>query len=150
MLRLRSDQISMFEKRSFDALHARIQRAIERSFPELATEGAIPPAIASRQTALQNTALNLGEFIGQGIERAMTLDMQHAPDIAALIALMLSLRVEPASEPIDWMKPWLTRPDTSGQVRLEMIAFQITQIAGNDLSLQRAAKRMASARKHAE
>lgn len=147
MLTLRTDQFTLFDKRMFAALQAKVELAIAATFPELRAAAIAAPVEARGDAAESAQDMELHTIVEQGIERAVGYDIQEASDIAAFIALFLSLRLQPPRSPTDWIKSWLERPDTAAETRLGMIGFQLDESGDSDPPLKAAAARMAEARR---
>ncbi len=140
MLKLRTDQFELFERRMFAVFQSRLERAIAQAFPELSAES--DAAGADRAAPVEGVS----EIVERGIERAVDFDLQEAADMAAFIALFLSLRLTPARSPTDWIRAWLERPDSTGAARLALVEFELDQRAAADPALRHALERIARAR----
>lgn len=139
MLTVRDEQIEAFERRFFDAMKQRVEHAIASTFPQLAGTREQAPGTGVEESA------RLKGIVERGIESAVNLGIDDAPDVAAFIALGLALRLAPPGEGGDWILDWLKRTET-GATKLLMIESQLGSLAEDESALTLVAARVAQAR----
>lgn len=141
MLTVRDEQIDVFERRLFEAMQQRVEQAVGAAFPEISGQKlALAPGAAS------DPAVRVRSIVERGIENAVGVDIDDAPDFAAFIALGLALRLAPPGPSGSWIQAWLTRPDAPGQTKLRMIESRLRRLAKADPAMAAVAKRVAMAR----
>ncbi|MGZ5091460.1 MAG: hypothetical protein ACXWIP_09705 [Burkholderiales bacterium] len=141
MLVLRPAQLDVIEQHMIQYLQRRVERAIAASFPELNdVDRSAPQGVPSERVK---------GIVDRGIDSAVGLGIEEAPDLAAFIALGLALRTVPPETPTEWIKSWLARPDTAGATKLAIIEALLAQSDADNPALLAVAERVAQARRHA-
>lgn len=142
MLKVRDDQLEVFERRLFEGMHHRIENAVAETFPEFRN-----PAHSRRANELAlDEQPSLETVVTRGIESAVRFDIGDGADIAAFIALGLALRLAPPGESGAWIHTCLNRPGTSGPTKLRMIEARLRPYAVGNGPLSLIAQRVAKAR----
>ena len=141
MLTVREEQFDVFEQRLFEAMQRRVEQAVEAAFPEISSKKLVA-ALGPDSDA----AGRVRSIVERGIENAVGVDIDDAPDFAAFIALGLALRLAPPGPSGSWIQAWLMRPDTPGQTKLRMIESRLRRLAKQDPAMAAVAARVAKAR----
>ena len=126
-------------------MHQRVEQAIGATFPELRDPA---PGRGTNEPGAEGEEgrPSLKSIVERGIESAVKFDIQDGPDIAAFIALGLSLRLAPAGEAGSWIPDYLNRTGTDGATRLHIIESQLRSLGEDEPALMLVAERVAQAR----
>jgi hypothetical protein len=129
------------ERQLFEAVQASVELAVGKAFPELWHErshgtGDGPDPRGARIQAI----------VERGIENAVQVDISDAADLAAFIALGVALSLTPPGASVDWIRVWISRPETPGQAKIRMIESRLRQLANKNPAFGQIAKRVAMAR----
>lgn len=141
MLRIRADQLEMFERIQFEKMQANIECAIAHAFPDTCAAPLSPDQPAARRQPNQHAS----NAVEKGIEAGIGLGLEQQSDLTAFVALGLALRSARVAPP-DWIEGWLNRPDTPGAVRLAAIESRLAQLGARDPVLQAIAEQVGNAR----
>jgi hypothetical protein len=136
MLTFSDQQVTALEERMLQRLQNKLERVTARIFPE----------IEKGQAGTGAAGIRIAQMVETGIERAVGFDIEQPADIAAFIALVLSLRLTPPKSDADWIRQWLARAGTPGAGKLAVVEFRLTEAQGGEPAFAVCLERMKKAR----
>lgn len=143
MLSMSRGQMEALERTQFDRMIGRIQGAIATTLPDTC---AAPADVDAAEDARRRINAFGAEIIERGIELGVKLDLQSDQDLAAFIALGLSIKALPQTPPA-WVGAWLHQASISGSARLEVIESELARCGADDKALLTILQHMQSARR---